>query len=141
MKFDQYKYAKAGVPFLNKWSLGDFLVRDGAEEDRVYAAVVDKSKKGYIVTHLAGSDKTVGLDLSEAEADGYQVINITEGVTSNATAWLTVLEGAEALYLIDSCYSNLVDQLELAVPKTFIRRSKMDLTPVLGSEWSFMSPL
>jgi hypothetical protein len=137
LKFDQYKYAVAGVPFLDKWTLGAYLVRDEEEEQRVFDTMVKKRR--YIVTHLQGSDASVQLDFSAVDP-AVQVINITEGITSNATAWLKVLENAEALYLIDSCYSNLVDQLDIPVDKTFIRRSKMDLTPVLGSAWSYMSP-
>lgn len=138
LKFDQYKYAAAGVPFLEKWRLGHCLVRDPVEEDRVYNAVVKNPR--YIVAHLEGSDRRVELDFREARQQGYQVVEIREGITLNATAWLKVIEGAECLYMIDSCYSNLVDQLGTRVEKTFIRRSKMDLTPVLGGEWSYMSP-
>jgi hypothetical protein len=138
LKFDQYKYAVAGVPFLEKWRLGECLVRDRVEEDRVYDLVVKKPR--YIVAHLEGSDRRVDLDFREARQQGYQVVEIREGVTENATAWLRVIEEAECLYMIDSCYSNLVDQLGIGVEKTFIRRSPMDLTPVLGGEWTWMSP-
>ena len=138
LKFDQYKYAAAGVPFLEKWRLADCLVRNRAEEARVYDLVVKKPR--YIVAHLEGSDRRVELDWREAIQQGYQVIEIREGVTDNATAWLKVIEGAECLYMTDSCYANLVDQLGIGVEKTFIRRSKMDLTPVLGGAWSYMSP-
>ena len=138
LKFDQYKYAAAGVPFLEKWRLGACIVRNRAEEDRVYRLMVKKPR--YIVAHLEGSDRRVELDFREAIQQGYQVVEIREGITENATAWLKVIEGAECLYMIDSCYSNLVDQLGIEVEKTFIRRSKMDLTPVLGGSWSYMSP-
>jgi hypothetical protein len=138
LKFDQYKYAAAGVPFLEKWRLAACIVRNRAEEDRVYRLMVKKPR--YIVAHLEGSDRRVELDWREAVQQGYQVVEIREGITDNATAWLKVIEGAEYLYMIDSCYSNLVDQLGIEVEKTFIRRSKMDLTPVLGGSWSYMSP-
>lgn len=96
-------------------------------------------KPRYIVTHLQGSDKRVELDFSGVEA-AVQIVNIKEGITNNVLNWLKVIEGAEALYMLDSCYSNLVDQLGIPVEKTFIRRSKMDLTPVLGADWNYMSP-
>ena len=137
LKFDQYKYAVAGVPFLQKWQLGGCITRDQVEEQRVYDTVVRKRR--YIVAHLQGSDKRINLDFSSVDPS-IQIIEIQEGITANATAWLKVIEGAEALFLVDSCYSNLVDQLDIDVDKTFIRRSKMDLTPVLGSTWSYMSP-
>lgn len=138
LKFDQYKYAVAGVPFLHKWNLVDYITRDAAAETALYNRLVKKSR--YIVAHLQGSDRRVELDFSSVEAEGVQVIRITEGQTPNAFNWLKIIEGAEALYMLDSCFSNMVDQLNIGVEKTFIRRSKMDLTPVLGGDWNYMSP-
>ena len=139
LKFDQYKYAKAGVPFLHKWQLSKYLVRDPVAESALKRLVCPEDKP-YIVAHLEGSTARAELDFSEAEAAGYHVVYIKEGIAPNAVDWLGVIEGAEELFLIDSCFSNLVDQLDIPVSKTFIRRSKMDLTPVLGSDWGYMSP-
>lgn len=137
LKFDQYKYAVAGVPFKDKQRLGECITRDPAAEDMVYSAVVKQDK--YIVVHLEGSDKGYSsrFDFTDAEAQGYQVVYINEGITNNAVNWLKVLEGAESLYLIDSCFANLVDGLDMHRDKWFIRRSKMDLTPVLLSDWQY----
>jgi len=135
MKFDQYKYARAGVPYKNKLLLDTCIQRDPAVEDRLYKEVVKKEK--YIVTHLAGSDRSYALDFSDAEAQGYQVVNITERPGYSVFDWIKVLEGAESLYLIDSCFANMVDQLDIGRDKWFIRRSKMDLTPVLLSDWNY----
>ena len=136
LKFDQYKYARAGVAFKNKQRLGECIVRDPAAEARVYEQVVSGDRP-YIVTHLEGSDVSLTLDFSDAEAQGYQVVNIREGVTDCITDWLGVIEGAESIYLIDSCFANLVDGLDIHRDKWFIRRSKMDLTPVLLSDWNY----
>jgi hypothetical protein len=137
LKFDQYKYATAGVAFKNKQRLGECIVRDPAAEDRVYASVVDPAAARYIVVHVEGSSLKLNLDFSEAEAQGYQVVEIREGITDNIFDWLKVIEGAESLYLIDSCFANMVDGLDLHRDKWFIRRSKMDLTPVLLSDWNY----
>jgi hypothetical protein len=91
----------------------------------------------YIVIHLEGSDRRIDLDFSDAAAQGYQIVEIVPGVTDSIVDWLAVIEGAAALYLIDSCFSNLVDGLDLHRDKWFIRRSKMDLTPVLMSDWNY----
>ena len=136
LKFDQYKYARAGVPFKHKQRLAECITRDPAAEDRVYRAVV-AGDRPYIVTHLEGSDVQSTLDFSDAEAQGYQVVNIRPGVTDNIFDWLKVLEGAESLYLLDSCFANMVDGLDMHRDKWFIRRSKMDLTPVLLSDWNY----
>jgi len=139
LKFDQYKYAKAGVPFLRKWTLANYITRNAEAEAVLKQQVVPKGKP-YVVTHLKGSTAQVTLDLSDIEAQGVSIVEIREGVTDNALDWLGVIEAAEAVYMIDSVYSNLVDQLGFAVEKTFIRRSKMDLTPVLGGDWQYMAP-
>ena len=124
------------MPFKHKQRLAECIVRDPAVEDRVYSQVV-AGDRPYIVTHLEGSDVKSTLDFSDATAQGYQVINITEGVTDNIFDWLKVLEGAESLYLLDSCFANMVDGLDMHRDKWFIRRSKMDLTPVLLSDWNY----
>ncbi len=135
LKFDQYKYAVAGVPFKHKQRLAECITRDPVVEESLYNRVVQNPK--YIVVHTAGSDKSLNLDWSDAEQQGYQVVHIQEGLTDNAVDWLKVIEGAESLYLIDSCFANLVDGLDLHRDKWFIRRSKMDLTPVLLSDWQY----
>jgi hypothetical protein len=135
LKFDQYKYATAGVPYRNKMRLGECITRDPAVEQHLKQLVVQGDR--YIVTHLAGSDRQLALDFSDAEAQGYQVVNITERAGYSVFDWISVLEGAESLYLIDSCFANMVDQLDIGRDKWFIRRSKMDLTPVLLSDWQY----
>ena len=135
LKFDQYKYAVAGVPFKHKQRLAECIVRDPAAEARVYDAVVKQDR--YIVVHTEGSSAKISLDFSDAEAQGYQVVRITEGVTDRAFDWLRVMEGAETLYLYDSVFANIADGLDMPVEKWFIRRSKMDLTPVLLSDWHY----
>ena len=135
LKFDQYKYAVAGVPFKSKQRLRECIQRDPAAEASVYEQVVKQSK--YIVVHSEGSDRSLTLDWSDAESQGYQVVHIREGVTDNVVNWLKVIEGAESLYLLDSSVSNLVDGLDIHRDKWFIRRSKMDLTPVLLSDWNY----
>jgi hypothetical protein len=137
LKFDQYKYARAGVPFKNKGRLGECIVRDPAAEKRVFDAVVDPAAEHYIVVHLEGSDVRAEFDFSEWEDNGRQIVEIRPGVTDCAFDWLGVIEGAETLFLIDSCFANMVDGLDLHRDKWFIRRSKMDLTPVLLSDWQY----
>ena len=137
LKFDQYKYAVAGVPFRSKQRLAECIARDPEAERAVYRSVVDPAAKAYIVVHTEGSDRELTLDWSDAEQQGYQVIHIQEGVTDNLVNWLAVIEAAESLYLLDSSVSNLVDGLDIHRDKWFIRRSKMDLTPVLLSDWQY----
>jgi hypothetical protein len=46
-----------------------------------------------------------------------------------------VIERAALRVMIDSCFSNLVDQLRISGPNIFIERSPIEFTPVLLGDW------
>ena len=133
-KFDQYKYIRAGVPFLNKWELAQYLTRDLAREKALYDRVV--TNENYVVVHRKGSDFEAKVDLSIVPED-WQVVEITEQ-TDCVFDWLTVLERAQSLILVDSVFSNLVDQLNIGDDRYFIQRSHIGLTPVQGQHWTWL---
>jgi hypothetical protein len=131
LKFDEYKYAVAGVPFAEKWNLS--IRRDSKREIGLYDRVVRKDD--YIVVHRQGS--TVHAEIVvPPRFDGFQVIEINEQ-TDCVFDWLLVLERAKFLLLIDSCFANLVDQLGFTNEKMFILRSEVRFTPVLRSNWQY----
>lgn len=139
MSFDQFKYAVAQVPFLNKWKLNACVHRNLDREQALY----DRVYKGnpYVVTHLSGSDYTARVNIQELIPEGWDIIEITE-VTDSIWDWLTVLERAEAIVVVDSVFANLVDQMRIAdsVDSYFIPRSHIQLTPVLGCDWTVLDP-
>ena len=134
LKFDQYKYAITGHALKDKLRLPECITRDPAVEAELKEQVVTRDR--YIVVHLEGSSARAQLDFTDIDP-AVQVVEIREGFTDNAVNWLGVIEGAESLYLIDSFYSNLVDGYDMHRDKWFIPRSKMDLTPVLLSDWKY----
>jgi len=134
MKFDQYKYAITGVPFREKWNLQ--IVRNREREEALFARVV--RDKDYVVCHLTGSDFRASLDV-QAMAGGRQVIEITD-LTDNFLDWIAVIERASQRIMIDSCFSNLTDQLGIAGRKVFLVRSPWQFTPVLLGDWVYLSP-
>lgn len=133
LKFDEYKYAVAEVPFREKWTLD--IVRDHRREDALFQSVV--TSKRYAVCHLQGSSARADIPLDSIAANYDQVIEITDRTTC-LFDWLKVIENASLLIMIDSCFANLVDQLGITVEKCFIRRSEMSRTPVLGSGWKIL---
>jgi len=138
--FDEFKYSKAGVPFLDKWTLGDCITRDPQREDALRAKVGILDKKDlYYVTHFEGSDFTASPDLSHIPPE-WQRIDIKQGVADSVFDWLSVIEGAQALIAVDSVIANMVDQLKLEVDKYWIPRSHIHLTPVLGTQWTILDP-
>ena len=107
MKFDQYKYAVAGVPFREKWNLR--INRNRDREEALFARVV--RDKEFVVCHLTGSHFRADLDV-QSMAGGRQVIEITD-LTDNFFDWIAVIERASMRIMIDSCFSNLTDQLNI----------------------------
>lgn len=132
LKFDQYKYAVAGVPFREKWNLQ--IVRNRAREEALFARVVREPQ--FVLCHLEGSRFRANLDVA-AMAGGRQVIEITD-LTDNFLDWTLVIERASSRIMIDSCFSNLTDQLGIAGHKVFLLRSPWQFTPVMQGEWVYL---
>jgi hypothetical protein len=133
MKFDQYKYAVTGVPFREKWNLQ--IVRNREREEALFARVV--RDKEFVVCHLTGSNFRANIDV-RSMADGRQVIEITD-LTDNVFDWTAVIERASSRIMIDSCFSNLTDQLGIPGRKVFLVRSAWELTPVLLGDWIYLA--
>lgn len=130
-KFDEYKYAVAGVPFAQKWRLK--LKRNPERERAFYDRVV--RSENYVVVHRQGSSAKTDAAIP-AKFKDHQVIAIEE-LTDCIFDWLLVLERAKFLLLLDSCFANLVEQLGFPNEKIFVLRSEVRFTPVLRSNWSY----
>jgi len=133
LKFDEYKYAVAGVPFAEKWNL--CIRRDARREAALYDRLVKKDD--YVVVHRHGSTFSKDVTVPPRFED-HQVIEVDEQ-TDSIFDWLLVLERARFLLLIDSCFAKLVDQLGFTNEKMFILRSETRFTPVLRSNWQYYS--
>jgi len=134
LKFDQYKYAVTGVPFKNKWNLT--INRDYERELNMFNILNLNPEEEYSICHLEGSNFKI---------DAHQINNIVKGekliqirnLSTNVFDWLTLIERAKNIIMVDSCYANLVDQLNLTNPKTLILRSSIGFTPVFANNWNY----
>lgn len=133
MSFDRYKYAVAGVPFSEKWNL--ILKRNRAREKELFNILNIRSDEKYIVMHEEGSNFKTDLS-SRIKNVKDRLINITP-ITDNFLDWLGVLEKCSEAHLIDSVYSNIVDQLGFKIKKTFYPRSAINFTPIFKSDWIY----
>jgi hypothetical protein len=138
LKFDQYKYAVAGVPFKHKWQLGRCIDRNNERE----LSLQDRLKRDglldgrYAVCHLTGSNARVDSSIITWLDPAVKIINIDLYKTDSVFDWIGVLERAEAIVCIDSVFANMVDQLGISAPELYwIRRSAWDLTPVQAEVW------
>jgi phage gpG-like protein len=133
--FDQYKYIRAGVPFLEKWRLADYITRDPDREQALYDRIV--TNPNYAVLHLEGSDHTAQFDRSIIPKD-WQIIEISDQPDTLLFDWLKIVEGAQSLIMVDSVWANIVDQMGLGSDRYFIQRSHIGLTPVHGQDWTWL---
>ena len=133
--FDQYKYIRAGVPFLDKWKLADCLVRDLSAEQALYDTLV--TNPNYAVVHLEGSDHTAQFDATMIPSD-WSTVYIREGMTPSIFNWIKIIENAQSIIMVDSCMANLTDQLGLGSDHYFIQRSHVGLTPVHNLPWVWL---
>jgi len=143
-KFDQYKYIKAGVPFKNKWNLGNCITRNSEREQAVLYEVRRQMPNGmidspYCLVHLEGSDHRANFDPALVP-EGMPIVEITE-VSNSVWDWMAVIEAADAVILVDSVYSNIVEQMTLLDDDSryFIPRSHIGLTPVQLNHWNWVT--
>ena len=134
LKFDEYKYAVAGVPFSEKWNLQ--IERDRAREEALFGSL--GIERDYICVHRRASIFVGELNLPPEWRNDYQVIEVDER-TSSPFDWILAFERAAKLVLIDSLFANLVEQLGLPNEKYLMLRSPGSLTPVFRNGWNFLA--
>jgi hypothetical protein len=142
-KFDQYKYIRAGVPFRNKWRLADCITRQPDREQQLLTAVRQQLPNGpdepYCLVHLDGSDHRADFDQTIIP-EGMSVVELT-AASDSIWDWLSVIQSAHAVILVDSVYSNIVEQMTLLDDDSryFIPRSHIGLTPVQINHWNWLT--
>ena len=133
LKFDEYKYAVTGIPFREKWNLE--IERDPGRERRLHESL--GIRRPYICVHRGGSDLEVDLKIPPDWQRDFQIVEIDEK-TDSPFDWIYTLENAAKLVLVDSCISNLVEQLNLPNEKYLLLRSPGAFTPVMSNAWQFI---
>jgi hypothetical protein len=139
LKFDQYKYQVAGLPFNLKWTLASCIVRD-LDREAAFKASLNLPER-YALVHSTGSSFKANIDRKMLGFIDPAVVTveITADKTDSVFDWLSVIEGAEHVICIDSVFANLIDCMNIQGPKLYwMRRSQWDLTPVLGNAWNII---
>lgn len=108
LSFDKFKYQLAKVPFEKKWQLD--IVRNQERERGLYDKLVTSIP--YSVLHTIASQKNVS-NTNQILTDKYDLkpTIIISNITDNVFDWLMILQQAKKLCLIDSCFLNLVNQM------------------------------
>lgn len=107
--FDEYKYMLADVPLEEKWKLQ--LNRNLEHEQQLIQSL---NSDTYILLQAASSDCKRAISINSTS--GAAIINIDHR-TESIFDWIGAIERAQRIVLIESCFSNLVDQLSIAINK------------------------
>ncbi len=132
LKFDEYKYAVAQVPFERKWALR--VQRDCAREQALRERIGIRGP--YVLLHEEGSNFKLNIELPADVTARLQVVRMGT-ITDNPFDWLGVMEEAAMLVCVDSCFSNLAEQLDLCADKYLMLRSDIRATPVFKNGWKY----
>lgn len=133
LTFDAYKYAVSGVPFEKKWTLK--IRRNPLREAEIFNILNINPSEKYSVIHENGSNYETNLS-EKIEDKNIKIIKISN-ITDNFLDWLGVIENSSEAHLIDSVYSNIVDQLGFEIKKYYYPRSNVSFTPVMRTHWHF----
>lgn len=131
LSFDKLKYDLAGVDISEKWNLE--ISRDNEREQQLFEKL--RLSNDYVVTHFQGSD--IRKEVKLENLNNCDVVEI-QPITDCIFDWLKVIEQAECLVLLDSAFSNLVEQLNITNKKFFIKRRDFVHTPVLRNDWTIV---
>lgn len=116
LSFDQMKYAIAEVPFEEKWNLR--IARNTRKEEELFKINTERlfemsgKRENLCIMQNTSSDTKL-----HTATEGAQYGILITSRTDSIFDWLILLERAQTHKLIESCFSNLIDQLNIIVPK------------------------
>lgn len=136
--FDEYKYFLADVPFEEKWNLK--INRNEEKEELLYKELVIKTP--YVTIQEKSSDCSRFVKWENLDVYRIDVTNISDSIFD----WLKIFENSEQNIFIESCLSNMVDQLDISVKKnvlllkngyygTPLKDNRLRGEPVLKLNW------
>jgi len=136
LKFDEYKYAVAGVPFEQKWELE--VVRNYAREQELLDRLGLSLSEDYVVVQDSCGDgsQRIPIEIPQELQETCRIIPI-QNLTKSPFDWIPVFERAKEMFLIDSAPANIIEQLRITTRKTLYVRSPMSHTPVFARGWFF----
>lgn len=111
MSFDQFRYYLANVDFEEKWNLK--IERQYDREEKLWDKISPQEK--YIFYEYSSSDycaKNVDPRATRKIRSVYPYRELTDCVFD----YLKIIENAEELILVESCFTNLIDQLHIKRP-------------------------
>jgi hypothetical protein len=138
LRWDEVKYAIAGVPFSEKWNLPQCIRRWPEREQELF--YMKWPRRPYCIAHTDGSDfdSTFAEGPLEYFAGGLPIVRISPE-TDCLFDWLLLIERAARVFMLDSVYANLTDQMGIRSPKALHFRNNQ-LPPILMHGWQYVWP-
>jgi len=109
--FDEYKYFIADVPFEEKWNLK--INRNLEREQKLLQSL---NRDLYILVQDTSSDFKRAITINGDSSTRIDIDRRTESVFD----WIGAMEKAQQLIIIESCFSNLADQLDIKTNKNVL---------------------
>ncbi len=142
LHFDEWKYFEAKVPFQERYNLN--INRNFKKEGELLKRVSEAHKingRSYTIIHEDGSsffsNWNIPCKVKIIPMDGFTIFD-----------WISIIENAGAIFFIDSCFSTLINQLDLGVGRRFVRHNNYSgesnpdrrklLTLNLSKDWGFV---
>lgn len=135
--FDEYRYYLAGVDFNCKWMFK--INRNMTRELNLFNTL--NIERGYYLQHLQSGTHKLELQI-ETQLQQVTLTSLTDCIFD----WIHTIQTASCLFFIESCFSNLVDQMSINKPlqqlfpkqcldKTILRTGRKRSLPVLKGNW------
>jgi hypothetical protein len=96
-------------------------------------------KEDYVCVHDIGSNMAAPFEIPEHLTQGLRIVRVEE-LTDSPLDWRLTLERAQRLIMVDSCLSNLVEQINLKTEKYLILRGPIQYPPVYKNFWRHIFP-
>jgi hypothetical protein len=106
--FDQLFYQQAKVKYQKRWNSFK-LNRDFDREMKLFNNFNVKEKE-YVFIH---EDKERGFCINPKFYLGNKIVSMQRGLTENIFDYLTLVENAKEVHVIESCLSFIIDSIDL----------------------------
>jgi hypothetical protein len=139
--FDEFKYFLADVPFEEKWNLR--ITRNPIKEKQLEESY--NINEPFVIIQENSSDCIRKIEWGNNDIKRIDITNISDSIFD----WLILLEKSEQNILIESCFTNLVDQLNISSKKnicllkngyygTKLKDERLRGIPILKIDWNYL---
>lgn len=144
LNFEERFYHLADVPFEKKWSNFD-VIRDKTKEDELFLKFSNIFNQPYKFIHH-DPHRNMHIKPEYLTGNVFNVGSLMNGthLTDNIIDYATIIEKADEIHVLDSCFMFLIDQLKYTndSQKLYVHRYAKHLDwwtkPILKKNWTIL---